>query len=162
MDVAHPDESMFQIPLLPNPAPPVHVWWFAFNQLRGLPEQLLAGRFRPMVDWLFDNLLINKAGLTEYDRDLYARAYSQPDAIRAGNAWYQAFYQDIEDRKGYGPVGAPMLGLGSEFNYDYLAYLLPASGTDVRVTKIANSGHFVAEEQPRAVTDALLGFLTGR
>jgi pimeloyl-ACP methyl ester carboxylesterase len=137
----------------------VHVWWFAFNQVRGLPEQLLAGRSRYLVDWLFDHLLVNPAAIGDRDRSVYAGAYSQADAIRAGNGWYQAFGQDIEDQKAYGKVTAPLLGLASETNYDYFTYLLPGKGTNVRVRKVANSGHFVAEEQPETVVAALTEFL---
>jgi pimeloyl-ACP methyl ester carboxylesterase len=158
MDVGHPDESLFEIPLLAPPGQPVHVWWFAFNQVRGLPEQLLAGRFRPMVDWLFDNLMVNPAAIGERDRAVYARAYSSPAAIRAGNAWYQAFYQDIEDQKAYSKITAPMLGLAAEYN-DTLTHLLPQKATNVRVEKIANTGHFFVEEQPEAVLKALTAFL---
>ncbi|TCO62182.1 alpha/beta fold hydrolase [Actinocrispum wychmicini] len=158
MDVAHPDENLFKIPMLAPPGQPVNVWWFAFNQVRGLPEQLLAGRFRPLVDWLFDTLLVNPASVGDRDRAVYARAYSRPDAIRAGNAWYQAFYQDIEDQTAYRKVTAPMLGLAAEYN-DTLAEVLPGKGTDVRLAKIAGSGHFLPEEQPDAVVKALTDFL---
>jgi pimeloyl-ACP methyl ester carboxylesterase len=158
MDVAHPDENLFKIPLLAPPGQPVHVWWFAFNQVRGLPEQLLAGRFRPMVDWLFDNLLVNPRAVTDRDREIYARAYSRPDAIRAGNAWYQGFYQDIEDQKTYAKVTAPMLGLAAEHN-DTLTYLLPDKGTNVHLDTVTNTGHFFPEEQPEAVIKALTGFI---
>lgn len=158
MDVGHPDESLFDIPLLAPPGVPVHVWWFAFNQVRGLPEALLAGRFRVMVDWLFDNLLVNPAAIGDRDRAIYAAAYNRPDAIRAGNAWYQAFYQDIEDQKAYGKVTAPMLGLAASYN-DTLEHTLPQKGTDVHLAKIADTGHFFPEEQPEALVKALTQFL---
>ncbi|MDT7729687.1 MAG: hypothetical protein QOI21_6263 [Actinomycetota bacterium] len=159
MDVTHPDESLYQIPLLAQPDQPVHVWWFAFNQVRGLPEQLLAGRSEYLADWLFDHLLVNPAAIGDGDRAVYAGAYSYPDAIRAGNGWYQAFGQDIKDQKAYGKVTAPMLGLASETNYDYFSYVLPGKGTDVRVQKVSNSGHFIAEERPQTVVAALTEFL---
>lgn len=43
MDVLHPDEGYYQIPLLPPPGQ-FSLWWFAFNQVQTLPQQLLAGR----------------------------------------------------------------------------------------------------------------------
>jgi pimeloyl-ACP methyl ester carboxylesterase len=157
IDVAHPNEDFFKLPLLAPPGQPVNLWWFAFNQVRGLPEQLLAGRFRHLVDWLFDNLLFDKAAVDDRDRATYARAYSQPDAIRAGNAWYQSFYQDIDDQKGYGRVTAPMLGI--EAAYNNLEDTLRPRGTDVRIVKVDGTGHFIPEEQPDAVVKALDDFL---
>ncbi|RSM91785.1 alpha/beta hydrolase [Kibdelosporangium aridum] len=158
LDVSHPDENLFKIPLLAPPGTPVHVWWFAFNQVRGLPEQLLTGRFRYMVDWLFDTILVDKTSISDRDRAIYAAAWNRPDAIRAGNAWYQGFYQDIEDQKGYPKITAPMLGLAAEYN-DTLQYSLPDKGTDVKLGKIAKAGHFLPEEQPEAVLKALAEFL---
>lgn len=51
----HPDESLYQLTLIPRPDDPFFLWWFAFNQVRGLPEQLLDGRMRLLVDWTLDN-----------------------------------------------------------------------------------------------------------
>lgn len=159
MDVAHPDEGLYHIPMLAPPEQPVHVWWFAFNQVAGLPEQLLTGRARYLVDWMFDNLLADPASIGARDRAIYAAAYDRPDAIRAGNGWYRSFGQDIEDQKAYGKIAAPMLALASEMNYDYFAAVLPAKAVDLRVRKVANSGHFVAEEQPATIIEELQSFL---
>ena len=53
IDVTHPEESLYTLSLLPPPGHavrgtgestlPVYLWWFAFNQLPDLPQQLLAG-----------------------------------------------------------------------------------------------------------------------
>ncbi len=42
LDVTHPDQSYNQLRLLPQPGAPIYPWWFAFNQVRGLPEQLVS------------------------------------------------------------------------------------------------------------------------
>jgi pimeloyl-ACP methyl ester carboxylesterase len=157
IDVAHPTEDFFKIPMLAPPGQPVNLWWFAFNQLHGLPEQLLTGRSRYLVDWLFDNLLFDRAAVNDRDRAIYARAYSQPDAIRAGAAWYQAFYQDIEDQKAYARVTAPLLAV--EAAYNNLEDALLPRATDVHIVKVDGTGHFIPEEQPDAVVKALTDFL---
>ncbi|WP_163512479.1 alpha/beta fold hydrolase [Fodinicola acaciae] len=159
MDVSHPDEGLFRIPMLTPPGQPFNLWWFAFNQVQGLPEQLLAGRFRYLVDWTFDNLLENRAAVNDRDRAIYAAAYDHPEAIRAGNAWYKAFNQDIADGKTYGKIAAPLLGLASPMNYDYFSADLPTRGVNVKVEKIDNTGHFLVEEQPAAVVSALSAFV---
>jgi len=50
MDVIHPDDSFYKIPILPEEGKfgekvddlhPKFSWWIAFNQVRGLPEQAL-------------------------------------------------------------------------------------------------------------------------
>jgi pimeloyl-ACP methyl ester carboxylesterase len=159
LEVAHPnDDLLTHVPMLPPGPPPVHVWWFAFNQLQVLPEQLLAGRFRFLTDWLFDHLMVHPEAARPRDRDIFAGAYNRPDAIRAGNGYYQAFYQDIADQKTYGKITAPLLGLASDQSYDLVKDLWLAQATDARVTRVPDSGHFTVDEQPDFIAGQLLTF----
>ncbi|WP_028926354.1 alpha/beta fold hydrolase [Pseudonocardia acaciae] len=170
LDVAHPDESWSEFRLLPQPDQHVdgdilrgqrsYLWWFAFNQVRALPEKLLDGRTRPLVDWLFDRQSADPRSIDDRSREVYARAYSTPDAVRAGNAWYQAFNADIADSLTYRPVRAPILALGGDrAGYRWLRTIMPAKGTDVRVVEVSDCGHYIPEEQPHAVIDELTSFL---
>lgn len=156
MDVLHPDESYYQIPLLPPPGG-FSLWWFAFNQVRTLPEQLLTGRYRYLIDWLFDNTAFDPTAIDERSRAIYARAYNAPDAIRASNGWYQAFHQDIADGKTYAKLTPPLLGLASVASYDQFAAALPNVANQFESLPI-NAGHWLAEEQPDAVARALTEF----
>ena len=133
--------------------------WLSKDSRRvSLPQQLLAGKSRLLIDWLFDSQLRNPAVISERDRAIYAAAYSQPDAIRAGNGWYQTFGQDIIDAKHYGQIATPVLTLAGERNYPYLRELLPTQASDVRVVKVNSSSHYVPEDQPETVVRELLGF----
>ncbi len=157
MDVLHPDESFYHIPLLPPPGG-FSLWWFAFNQVQTLPEQLLAGRFRYLVDWLFANTAFTPAAIDERSRQIYARAYNSPDAIRAGNGWYQAFHQDIADGKTYAKLTPPVLGLASVSSYDQFLGALPNVANRFEVVRVDGSGHWLAEEQPDVVARELADF----
>ncbi|WP_194818725.1 alpha/beta fold hydrolase [Nocardia sp. XZ_19_385] len=171
LDVPHPDEGWAGFGLLPEPDQHVdsvieagdrsYLWWFAFNQVQGLPELLLAdGRIRLLLDWLFGRQAEDPAAIDERARQVYAHAYSTADAIRAGNGWYRTFNQDIADQRGYGRIAAPLLALGgAQSNYEYLRNLMPAKGTEVTVVEIADCGHYIPEEQPHAVVEALTAFL---
>jgi pimeloyl-ACP methyl ester carboxylesterase len=79
---------------------------------------------------------------------------TSPDALRAGDAWYQAFPQDMIDDDAYPKLTMPVLALGGP-GYGWLAYVMPPKATDLKVVRIENSGHFIAEEVP----DVLLGHL---
>lgn len=168
IDVAHPDESLYSLTLLPpagQPAVgsgkathPVYLWWFALNQIPDLPEEIFAGRMRILIDWLFDTQLRDRSTISSKDREIYAAAYSSPDAIRAGNAWYQAFRRDIEDQKAYGAITTPILVLAGERNYPYLKEVMPAKGRSVSVLRIDGSSHYVPEDEPEATTKALKEF----
>lgn len=110
---------------------------------------------------MIDYLVVDPAAISDHDRDVYAQAYSTQDAIRAGNAWYRAFGQDIADEKTYVPVSAPLLGLGGgEGGYQLLKALLPDKGADVEVAAVVDSGHYIPEEQPEAVVQHLTRFFT--
>ncbi|MEU9301472.1 alpha/beta hydrolase [Streptomyces sp. NPDC048269] len=158
LDVSHPEQSWTRMPLIPQPGT-YHLWWFAFNQVHGLPEQLLAGRYHLLLDWLFGAGAADPASVDARSRAVYARAYDTPEAIRAGNGWYRAFAQDITDLAGYAPVTVPLLALGGEHsNYDVLVEAVPALGTDTRVVRVDDSGHYLPEEQPETVVAELVAF----
>ncbi|HEY0447722.1 alpha/beta hydrolase [Actinophytocola sp.] len=157
LDILHPDASYYEIRMLPVPGVPIFPWWAAFNQVADLPEQLLAGRFRRLVDWLFDKFLVDRNSVTPLDRAVYAHAYDNPDAIRSGNAWYGTFGQDIVDLGTYGKVTAPLLGMVSNLgNGLYSAQMratLPNQGTDVEVVVLPDAGHYFVDENPQAIID---------
>ena len=91
------------------------------------------------------------------DRAIYAAAYSSPDAIRAGDAWYQTFPQDVVDSKTYKKLEMPVLGLGST-GYGWLKAAVTPKATNFRLVKVENSGHFMQEEQPEFVAKTLVEF----
>jgi len=166
MDVPHPDAGLATWPLLPqagtfgdkiDEAHPF-AWWFAFHQVRGLPEDILAGRQHLEQEWFYRYLLKDESAIDARDRAVYYKAYASRDAIRAGNAWYQAFPQDILDHKTYGKLAMPVLALGGP-GYGWLKATLEPTVSDLKVIKIEGSGHFIAEEQPAATIAALEAFL---
>ncbi|GAA0485568.1 alpha/beta fold hydrolase [Streptomyces stramineus] len=160
LNTTHIDESYYDFPMVPRPGDKgPHRWWLAFHQVRELPEQLLAdGRYRHLIDYMFGLSLVNPEAITSYDRDVYARAYSSPEAIRASQSWFQAYQQDIEDFKSYGKVSAPMLGLAYGTFFEYMEKVLPTQGTDVRMAEIKETRNYLVEEQPEAVARELLAF----
>jgi len=159
LDTPHPDEGMYQLPMLPVlGAPYLYPWWLAFNQVKELPEQLLEGRMQLVIEWMFNKLLANSTSLSDFDKKVYAQAYNSKDAIRASNAWYQAFPQDIEDRKAYNKLLMPVLGIGGS-GYPLLAQSLPAAASNLSLKKLEDCGHFILTEKPRETTALLLEFL---
>jgi len=167
LDVPHPDAQLATWPLLPavgtfgdkvGDGSHAFAWWFAFHQVKGLPEQLLAGRQEIEQQWFFHYLTQDDASLDARDRAVYAATYASRDAIRAGNAWYQAFPQDIVDDATYARLAMPVLGLGGP-GYAWLRSTLERHASDLRVVRVENSGHFIAEEQPAVTIREIEQFL---
>jgi pimeloyl-ACP methyl ester carboxylesterase len=169
MEFPHPDESLKSFPLLPTQGPVgdkvgssrPYLWWFALNQINGLPEKLLAGRIRVEQDWLFKYFLVDENAVDARDRAVYERAYDSGDAIRASNGWYQAFNQDIADNKGYGNLDMPVLVLAGPA-YQWMKAVVGKKATRLTALDVPNSGHFVQEEQPDFVSKTMIDFLQNR
>jgi pimeloyl-ACP methyl ester carboxylesterase len=167
LDGSHPSEGMMQMPLMPAPgtfgekmdANMPYAWWMGFNQVKGLPEKILEGRFHYLLDWLFQYVMINDSKITSFERAVYASYYNEVESIRASNAWYQTFTQDIEDAKTYQQLTMPVLGIASYVSYNYMKMGLPYVAKDVNVIGILDSGHYMYEEQPDQVIAAVLTFL---
>ena len=167
MEGMHPNPYIEKMPMLPakgtftakmdGNAP--YAFWFSFNQVKGLPEKLLAGRSRFLIDWLIDYVSVNPNAISNFDRSVYAAYYNKPDNIRGGDGWYQSFAQDIEDSKTYGKFNMPVLGVGCYIGYGPLKMTLPSQAPDSKVVLIKDSGHYIMEEQPAAVNEAILDFL---
>jgi pimeloyl-ACP methyl ester carboxylesterase len=168
MEFPHPDESLLTFPLLPaqggvtdklGSARP-YLWWFAFNQVKGLPEKLLAGHIREEQDWLYNYFLLDDSKVDARDRAVYEHAYNTADAIRASNGWYQTFPQDVTDNKGYGKLDMPVLVMGGPA-YKWMKMVVSAKATNLTAVDVENSGHFLQEEQPEFVATTMVDFLQG-
>lgn len=158
LDTQHPEEDLYKLPMLPVGLP-IHPWWVAFNQIKDLPEELLEGRFHIIQEWLFDKMLVNKNSISEFDRQVYAKAYETKEAIRASNAWYQAFPEDIQDIKHMKIIEAQTLALGSSNAIPMLKGSLPNYIKNLQLKEIKSSGHFILEEQPDEVANLISEFL---
>lgn len=158
LDTPPPDENMYKLPMMPVPGN-LHPWWIAFNQVKELPEKLLAGRMHYLLDWIFDQLLVQKQNISEFDRAVYAKTYETEEGISASNAWYQAFPNDIRDFKNYGKLEMPVLAIGGS-GFKLLEMVLPALAKDLTFAEIADSGHFIQSEQPEKLVELMINFLS--
>jgi pimeloyl-ACP methyl ester carboxylesterase len=138
-------------------------WHFLFNSVPDLPEALLEGRERILIEWFFSKKTANwKSTFTTEDIDEYARAYGALGGLRGMLGYYRAVLQDIEQNKPLmqNPITVPVLALGGDVGsapdlYERMRVL----GSDVRGGVIADSGHYIPEEQPAALADAIATFV---
>jgi pimeloyl-ACP methyl ester carboxylesterase len=166
-DGMHPSEGMMHMPLIPAKgtfnqkmdANQPYAWWMSFNQVKGLPEKLLEGRFQYLLEWLFNYVMIDANNMSDLEVQLYASLYNDAEQIRAANGWYQTFTQDIEDSKHYAPLTMPVLGLGSYVSSNYMKMAIPMVASNAEVIGIMDSGHYLFEEKPEEVIKSVSGFL---
>jgi pimeloyl-ACP methyl ester carboxylesterase len=147
VDTPHPFPGLLSIPLLPQPGMSLHPWWFAFNLVGTLPEQLLSGRFARMQDWVFAHLGGVEGMVAAEDAGIFADAYAADEAIVASLAWFRAFPQDLADFATYAPLTCPVLGLGGRAG-DFLQAFLQVVAPHHAFATAPTPGHWLAFEDP--------------
>lgn len=158
MDAPFPGLGTWQQQLL-NPL----VWHFNF---RGPDvERLVAGRERILLDRFYNELSANPAGIDEQTRRHYAALYARPAAIHnAFGGQFAAFSKDAEENKALfakvGKLRMPVLAIGGDHSYGAaMKTEVEAIASNVQGVVIANSGHWIMEEQPQQAIRAIAEFL---
>ena len=142
-------------------------WHWFFHQLPDLPEALTAGREEIYLRYMYRTSAYNPAAIEEDAVQEYVRCFRQPGAMRAGFEDYRAgatidLEHDGADRDT--KVAVPTLVLWGEAGGrrpqapDMLA-VWKERCVHVEGRAVLGSGHFIPEEQPAAVIDAILKFV---
>lgn len=126
-------------------------------------ERLVAGRERIFLDRFYNELSANPAGIDEATRQHYAALYARPRAMHDALETFAAFPQDAKDNQAFlakGKLPMPVLAIGGDHSYGLkLATEVGFAASNVKAVSIANSGHWLMEEQPKATMEAILAFL---
>ena len=126
-------------------------------------ERLVAGRERLYLDRFYNELSADPRHIDEATRAHYATLYSRPKAIHDAFAQFAAFRHDGVDNQAFlaeGKLTMPVLAIGGEKSFGQgFANEIQFAATNVRGLSIANSGHWLMEEQPEATMNAITGFL---
>lgn len=133
------------------------VWHFGFHQTPNLPEKLLAGR---EFIYLREGFLMSEK-ISDSDVERYAKAYAAPDHLRAGLGWYRSMAQSetyLDQLRT--PVDVPFVVAGADRVFGPLAEDIAAGMrtrgcSDVTVETIADSGHYVLDDQPARVLELI-------
>jgi pimeloyl-ACP methyl ester carboxylesterase len=143
--------------ILKNPL----LWHFRF----GGPdmERLVAGRERIYLDRFWNDFAADPRRITEETRQHYAALYALPGAMHCAFAQFAAFDQDAIDNRALlakGKLAMPVLALGGEKSFGLqMADIMRTAASDVEGGVIPGAGHWIMEENPRATTALVRGFL---
>ena len=137
------------------------LWHFHFYG--DVPLALVKGRERIYLEHFWNDFAADrKRSVPEADRRVYAKAYAQSGAMRAGFEYFRNFERDAEDfaRLGQAKLAMPVSVMsGEKSGGTFLIDQVKLVATDVRGQVIAGSGHWLMEEAPKTVIPALLDFL---
>jgi pimeloyl-ACP methyl ester carboxylesterase len=137
------------------------LWHFRF----GGPdmERLVQGRERIYLDRFWNEFAADPSRFTEASRVHYAELYSKPGRMHAGFMQFAAFDQDAIDNRAAlekGRLQMPVLAIGGERSFGAtMAHVMRFAADDVHQVVVANSGHWLMEEQPEATVAAIRAFL---
>ena len=137
------------------------LWHFNF---RGPDvERLVKGRERIYLDRFWNELSANPKSIDEATRRHYAKLYARPGAMHSAFNQFAAFKQDAVDNKAFaakGKLTMPVLALGADHSFGtQMADVMRFVATNVTCGIIANSGHWVMEEQREQTTAAIIKFI---
>ncbi len=137
------------------------VWHFAFHAVRDIPEMLIAGRERPYLQHFFTTRSVDPSAITAADLDVYVAAYASPGGIRAGIEVYRTFDQDVADNRAAlerdGKLTVPVLAVGGAISTTgkLMEPMMREVADNVTALLIPGVGHWIPEEQPRVLAQAL-------
>ena len=138
-------------------------WHLALFAVPDAAEFLVRGREREMLSWWFQlNAHSGDTGMSDAHFETYARALRKPGAMRACINNFAAVWKDAEDNTAFNsrPLQMPALVLGGEVSLGpWMEAAWSAVCADLRAISIPDAGHWLAEENPVAVADAILSFL---
>lgn len=141
--------------------------FFFHNAKNNIAETLTAGRERAYIQDFFNRHAYNFAAFPPEAIDVYAKAYAAPGGMRSALEVYRAFDQDAQDNTETfatsGKLRMPMLfvaGRQSGFLSTVAGTIADEISENGSFVTIANSGHYVAEENPADFAEAVLAFLT--
>jgi pimeloyl-ACP methyl ester carboxylesterase len=133
------------------------LWHFHFYG--DVPLALVAGRERTYFEHFWNDFAADaKHSVSEADRQIYAAAYAQPGAMRAGFEYFRNFEQDAEDfqRFAQNKLTMPVRVISGEKSGGvFLIDQVRLVANDVQGKVIPGSGHWLLEEAPEKVIPAL-------
>jgi pimeloyl-ACP methyl ester carboxylesterase len=148
-------------------------WYMFFFQIPGLPEWLIRQQNYRSIERTFTEKVTRKNSFTSEDIELYKEAARQPGALTGAINYYRANVfdrlfarkQKTDANQSNGRVKVPVLFIFGEQDFA----ILPATVRGIEryvdasyhELRIPDSGHWVQNEAPEEVNEALINFLSG-
>jgi pimeloyl-ACP methyl ester carboxylesterase len=169
----HPDRvdrvALLEVPGPPTPdhSPPLFapaavnnkLWHIAFNRADGVAEQLVAGREKVFYGYEF---IVQGGHLPDELVDYYVGLVSTPDALPGSFAFYREWDTTMAQNgdRAATPLTMPVLAIGGETSWGpAVGGAMEPLAQDVQTVVIPGASHWVAEEAPEELIDALTKFL---
>jgi epoxide hydrolase 4 len=139
-------------------------WYMFFFQVPRLPEKVLAAGDFASLRYTLRNEPVRPGAFTDEDIELYAEALARPGALTAALNYYRALFcrNPLKARALLRRIEAPVIVVWGErdrYLGEELAEPDPSWVPNLRVERLPDASHFVAEDRPDEVNFLLLEFL---
>jgi pimeloyl-ACP methyl ester carboxylesterase len=135
-------------------------WHIGFNMARDIAEALVDGKERIYLEYFYKRGTLYPESLTHADVDEYLRTY-KAGAMHASFEYYRTLLDEgKKNRLAHQKLRMPVLAIGAEQGFgDFARESISQVSSNVESVIIKDAKHFVAQDQPVAVTKAILDFL---
>lgn len=140
------------------------MWHPGFMSTPDLPEALLAGRERVLLDFLFREFSHERTAFSAEDIDVYARNFAATGGVRSALAHYRArpLSVALNQRLSKRRLTMPVLTIGATSSFGgSIEESARGFADDVKGVLVERSGHWVPEERPVWLARQLVNFLSG-
>jgi pimeloyl-ACP methyl ester carboxylesterase len=136
-------------------------WNFLFMMLPHLPAELTQGKEALYVGWWYKTKVYKPGSIPASDVAAYVASYARPGRMDAAFDYCRNILVDVEfnKRNFTGKSSVRLLGVGGQYSIPEMGQSLKPYFETCTALTIADSGHFVPEEQPQAMAKALRAFL---
>jgi pimeloyl-ACP methyl ester carboxylesterase len=161
LNVPHPER--FARGLL-RPAQLLRSSYMFFFQVPRLPEKFIAARDFASLRYTLRSETMQPGTFTDEDIERYAEALARPGALTAALNYYRALFRrsPLRARALFRRIEAPVMVIWGErdrFLGKELADPGPSWVPNLRVERLPDASHFVAEDRPDEVNSLLIEFL---
>ena len=140
-------------------------WQLALFTVPDVAEFAFRGRERELLTWFFWHGSCDPTAVSPAHMDEYVAQVSKPGALRAGIEYYASVWQDLDINKENlkTKLSMPVLCIGGRYNIgDLMAKAMSGIAESVGSAVIEDAGHWVSDENPTALSAALLKFFDGK
>jgi pimeloyl-ACP methyl ester carboxylesterase len=136
-------------------------WNFVFQMLPDLPAELTQGKEALYVGWWYKNKVYKPGSIPASDVAAYVASYARPGRMDAAFDYCRNILVDMDfNKKNFTDKSAVrLLAVGGQYSIPQMGKSLQPYFEKCTPLIIADSGHFVPEEQPQALAKALKAFL---
>jgi pimeloyl-ACP methyl ester carboxylesterase len=138
-------------------------WNFLFMMMPNLPAELTQGKEALYVGWWYKTKVYKPGSIPAGDVAAYVASYARPGRMNAAFDYCRNILVDVEfNKKNFtAKSSVRLLGVGGQYSIPEMGESLKPYFQTTSSLVVADSGHFVPEEQPQALAKALKAFLAG-